>query len=161
MRLQSLPTSLRHLLLFAALIVFAPAAWSQGGPEPLHTASQQELDIVKVLLAQEAAWNRGDLEGFARGYKDSPDTIFLSRQLSRGYAGLIEQYHRDYPTKAAMGTLAFSDLEVRPLDEHYAVCLGKYELERSKKEGGRAEGLFSLVFEKTEKGWKIIIDHTT
>jgi ketosteroid isomerase-like protein len=161
MRLQSLPTSLRHLFLFAALIAFAPAAWSQGGPEPLHTASKQELDIVKVLLAQEAAWNRGDIEGFARGYKDSPDTIFLSRQLSRGYAGLIEQYHRDYPTKAAMGTLAFSDLEVRPLDENYAVCLGKYELERSKKEGGRAEGLFSLVFEKTEKGWKIIIDHTT
>jgi ketosteroid isomerase-like protein len=161
MRLQFLPTSLRHLFLFATLLILAPTAWSQGGPEPLHTASQQELDIVKVLLAQESAWNRGDIEGFARGYKDSPDTIFLSRQLSRGYAGLVEQYHRDYPTKAAMGTLAFSDLEVRPLDDHYAVCLGKYELERSKKEGGRAEGLFSLVFEKTEKGWKIIIDHTT
>ena len=157
---QTVPVRLRHLLLFTAVLCFAPAARPQG-PEPLHTASKQELDVVKVLLAQEAAWNRGDLEGFARGYKDAPDTIFLARTLSRGYAGLIEQYHHDYPTRASMGTLAFSDLEVRSLDENYAVCLGKYELDRSKKEGGHAEGVFSLVFEKTDQGWKIIIDHTT
>jgi ketosteroid isomerase-like protein len=161
MRLKFLSLNVRNVLLAAAVLTFAPTLPAQGAPEPLHTASQQELDIVKVLLAQEGAWNRGDIEGFARGYKDSPDTIFLSRQLSRGYAGLIEQYHHDYPTKAAMGTLAFSDLEVRPLDDHFAVCLGKYELDRSKKEGGHAEGLFSLIFEKTDKGWKIIIDHTT
>ena len=130
-------------------------------PEPLHTATKQELEVVKVLLAQEAAWNRGDIEAFAQGYKDSPDTIFLSRQLSRGHDGLIEQYRHDYPTKAAMGTLSFSQLEVHPLGENYAACIGKYELERSKKEGGHAEGLFSLIFEKTDKGWKIILDHTT
>jgi ketosteroid isomerase-like protein len=34
-------------------------------------------------------------------------------------------------------------------------------LERGKKEGGNADGLFSLVLEKTDKGWKIIVDHTT
>ncbi len=145
------------LLLFSAPIVRAQAP----APEPLHTASKEELAIVKVLLAQEAAWNRGDIDAFAQGYKDSPDTIFIARQFSRGHDGLVEQYKHDYPNKAAMGTLSFSQLEVHPLGENYAVCLGKYELERSKKEGGHAEGLFSLIFEKTDKGWKIIIDHTT
>jgi ketosteroid isomerase-like protein len=149
-----------HLLLCAALLTCTPLAHPQA-PDPLHTATQQELGVVKVLLAQEAAWNRGDIEGFAQGYKDSPDTIFLTRQVSRGFAGLVEQYRHDYPTKAAMGTLSFSDLEVHPLDDRFAVCIGKYELERSKKDGGHAEGLFSLVLEKTDKGWKIIIDHTT
>jgi ketosteroid isomerase-like protein len=84
-----------------------------------------------------------------------------TRQVSRGYAGLVDEYKHDYPTRAAMGTLAFTDLEVRPLTEDFAVVIGKYHLDRNKKEGGPAEGIFSLVFEKTDKGWKIIIDHTT
>ena len=130
-------------------------------PNPLHTATRQELDVIKVLLAQENAWNKGDLASFASGYKDAPDTLFITRQVSRGYAGLVDAYKRDYPTRAAMGTLAFAELEVRPLDENFAVVIGKYHLDRNKKEGGNADGIFSLVFEKTDKGWKIIIDHTT
>ena len=59
-----------------------------------------------------------------------------------------------------MGTLAFSDLEPHILDEHFAIALGKYHLTRSKKGGGDADGLFSLVLEKTPAGWKIILDHT-
>jgi uncharacterized protein (TIGR02246 family) len=128
---------------------------------PLHTATRQELDVMKVLVAQEDAWNKGDLASFASSYKDAPDTLFITHQVSRGYAGLIDEYKHDYPTRAAMGTLAFSELEVRTLDENYAVVIGKYHLDRNKKEGGPAEGIFSLVFEKTDKGWKIIIDHTT
>ena len=60
-----------------------------------------------------------------------------------------------------MGTLAFSELEVHPLGESFAICIGKYHLERAKKEGGAADGIFSLVLEKTSEGWKIVLDHTT
>lgn len=137
---------------------FAGAGVAQSN---LATATQQQLDVVKVLLAQEAAWNRGDIESFAQGYKNSPDTVFISRQVSKGWEGMLQEYKQEYPTKAAMGTLAFSELEVLPLDERFAVCIGKYHLERGKKEGGNADGIFSLVFEKTEKGWKIVVDHTT
>lgn len=146
-----------------SVVLFAPVALrAQLAPEaPLHTASQQELDIVKVLLKQESAWNHGDIDSFAKGYKDSPNIIFVSRQVSRGYAGMVEEYKRDYPTKASMGTLTYSDIEVHALDEKYAVVIGSYHLERGKKEGGSADGLFSLVFEKTDQGWKIIVDHTT
>jgi ketosteroid isomerase-like protein len=143
------------------LVLLAPITLSAQNPDRLHTASRQELDVIKVLLAQEAAWNRGDLPAFASGYKDSPDTLFITHQISRGYAGLLDQYRRDYPNRAAMGTLTFSELEVHPLDENYAVCIGKYHLERGKKDGGNAGGIFSLIFEKTTDGWKIIIDHTT
>jgi ketosteroid isomerase-like protein len=147
-------------LLLSATLVLTPLNL-RAQENPLHTASQQELDVVKVLLAQEAAWNRGDLESFAKGYKDSPDTIFISNQINRGYAGLLQEYRREYPTKAAMGTLNFSEIEVHTLDEKFAVCIGKYQLERGKKEGGHAEGIFSLIFEKTDQGWKIVVDHTT
>ena len=154
-----LRSSLRFIAVF--LVLLAPVALTAQAPGPLHTATRQELDVIKVLLAQETAWNRGDLTAFASGYKDSPDTLFVTHQISRGYAGLLDQYKRDYPNRAAMGTLTFSELEVHGLDENFAVCIGKYRLERGKKDGGNAGGIFSLVFEKTTDGWKIIIDHTT
>ena len=138
-----------------------PPARPQDTTSNLHTATRTELDVIKVLLASEAAWNRGDIDTFAQAYKNSPDTLFITHQVNRGYAGLVEEYKHDYPNKSAMGTLAFTDLEVHGLDEKFAVCIGKYQLDRSKKDGGHVEGIFSLVLEKTEKGWKIIVDHTT
>ena len=154
---------LRFSLHFAAVFftLLTPAILRAQTPDPLHTASRQELNIIKVLIAQENAWNKGDLTAFTDTFKDSPDTLVITHQVSRGFAGLLDEYKHDYPNKAAMGTLAYSDLEVHPLDENFAVVVGKYHLERSKKDGGVAEGLFSLVLENTDKGWRIIVDHTT
>ena len=153
-----LPCRSLLLALCLAIPAFAPA---QVTDPQLHTASPTELACIKVLLAQERAWNAGDINTFAKGYKDSPDTLFLSREISRGYSGMVANYRREYPTRASMGTLSFTDLEVHPLDAHFAVVLGRYHLERDKKNGGNADGLFSLIFEKTEEGWKIVVDHTT
>jgi ketosteroid isomerase-like protein len=156
------PMTLRSCLLATVLFtLLAPALLPAQEPNPLHTASRQELNIIKVLVAQENAWNKGDLAGFTSSFKDSPDTLFITHQLFRGFAGLLDEYKHDYPNKAAMGTLTYSDLEVHPLDENFAVVVGKYHLERTKKDGGSADGLFSLVFENTDNGWKIVVDHTT
>jgi ketosteroid isomerase-like protein len=154
---------IRSVLRAAALslTLLAPTCLPAQAPASLHTATQQELDVVKVLLKQEAAWNKGDIDGFAEGYKDSPDTLFINRTISRGFDGMRAEYHQNYPTRASMGTLVFSELEVHRLDDTFALCLGKYHLDRSKKDGGSAEGLFTLIFEKTEDGWKIVVDHTT
>jgi ketosteroid isomerase-like protein len=156
---MTLRLSLRLAALSLSLLT--PALLSAQAPDPLHTASRQELSIIKVLIAQENAWNKGDLAGFASSFKDSPDTLVITHTVSRGFTGLLDEYKRDYPSKAAMGTLSYSELEVHPLDENFAVVIGKYRLERGKKDGGNAEGLFSLVFENTDNGWKIIVDHTT
>jgi uncharacterized protein (TIGR02246 family) len=149
---------LRLALCFVAIILSIPAESQQ---QNLTTVPQQQLDVIKVLLAQEEAWNRGDLEAFAQTYKDSPDTLLISGTVSRGYAGLLDAYRKNYPDRPSMGTLSFSELEARPLDERFAVVVGHFSLERSKKEGGNAQGIFSLVLEKTAAGWKIIVDHTT
>ena len=151
--------SRRYATILALFLAITLSVRAQD--DQLKTASKQELDIIKVLVAQEAAWNKGDLEGFILGYKNSPDTLFVTHQVFRGVEGMLNEYHHNYPTKAAMGTLGFSELEVHPLDENFAVVLGKYHLDRGKKEGGPADGIFSLVFEKTDQGWKIIIDHTS
>jgi ketosteroid isomerase-like protein len=146
-----------------ALLLAGASARAQAPPEndPLHTASRQELDIVKVVMAQEKAWNAGDIDTYVKGYLNSPETLFIGHQVSKGYAEILTEYKHEYPTQASMGTLGFSELEVHPLSDTFAVCIGKYHLDRSKKEGGPADGLFSLIFEKTDQGWKIVVDHTT
>lgn len=146
--------------LVAVALFAVPVAHSQD-LQALTTASREQLDVVKVLLTQQAAWNRGDIDAFVQTYKDAPDTLMVTHQISHGFAGLVDEYKHDYPTKAAMGTLTFSELEAKSLDANFAIVVGKYHLERGKKDGGNAEGVFSVVLEKTDKGWKIVLDHTT
>jgi ketosteroid isomerase-like protein len=160
-----------YLLLFVSLLSSPIYLHSQNSNKPdppidtqldqLRTLSRDELDIIKVLTAQERAWNRGDIDAFLSGYKDSPDLIFIGRQVSHGFAQLQTDYKHNYPNKDAMGALSFSELEPHLLSDRFAVVLGHYRVDRNKKAGGPADGIFSLVFEKTDKGWKIIVDHTT
>ncbi|ADW70521.1 YybH family protein [Granulicella tundricola] len=150
------------LLALILCLPLAPAVRAQDkGPDQLRTLSHDELAIIKVLNAQEKAWNRGDIDSYVTGYKNAPDILFVGAQVSHGYAQMVSDYRHNYPNRDAMGTLTFADLEPRLLDEKFAVVLGKYHLDRNKKAGGPADGIFSLIFEKTEGGWKIIVDHTT
>ena len=161
LRRFALAAPLLAAMLLLALPTRLHAQQLPDKPDQLHTLSADELGVIKVLTMQERAWNKGDLEAYASGYKNSPDTLFIGRQVSRGYDNMLADYKGNYPNKEAMGQLAFSDLEPHLLDEHFAVVVGKYHLTRGKKAGGDADGIFSLVFQKTEAGWKIILDHTT
>lgn len=127
---------------------------------PLLAASPQ-AEIKAVLSTQVDAWNRGDIEAFMDGYVESEDILFVGKEVKRGYQGLLERYRRDYPDKAAMGELRFSDLEVRMLGAEHATVLGRYHLTRTAAGGGDASGIFTLIFKQTGNGWKIIQDHTT
>jgi ketosteroid isomerase-like protein len=60
-----------------------------------------------------------------------------------------------------MGTLTFSEIEVRPLGSGYALANGKFELKRAASGGGDTAGRFTLVLRKTASGWKIIHDHSS
>jgi ketosteroid isomerase-like protein len=154
------PVLLRIVCLLALLAPLS-TAFAQDKPDQLRTMTHDELSIIKVLNAQETAWNRGDIDSFAGGYKNSAETLFIGAQVSHGYAQMLNDYKRNYPNRDAMGTLAFSELEVHLLNERFAVVVGRYHLDRNKKAGGNADGIFSLVFEKTTEGWKIVVDHTT
>jgi ketosteroid isomerase-like protein len=116
---------------------------------------------IRVVLAKQAVdWNSGDLDAFATGYKNSPDILFIGSKISRGYSQMLERYHTVYSTREKMGTLTYSDIEIQPLDEHFATVTGKFHLERTAAGGGEASGSYLLVFEKTAQGWKIVRDVT-
>ena len=127
----------------------------------LTTMSHDALELVKVLTAQERDWNDGNLDGFLAGYKHGSDTVFVGLSVQHGWDEMAARYRASYPNRDAMGVLSFSDLEPRVLDAQFAVMTGKYSLERNRKAGGPARGVFSLIFEKTDAGWKILVDHTS
>src|SRR6266404_2422102 len=115
--------------------------------------------INNVLSAQQAAWNRGDVDAFLVGYWRSPELTFSgSSGVSRGWDGVLERYKKSYPNHAAMGQLEFSDLEVRFLGPDAALVLGQWHL---KRESGDIGGVFTLVWQRFPDGWKIIHDHTS
>jgi uncharacterized protein (TIGR02246 family) len=115
--------------------------------------------INDVLSAQQAAWNRGDVDAFLVGYWPSPELTFSgSSGVSRGWDGVLARYKKSYPNHAAMGQLDFSDLEFRYLGPDAALVLGQWHL---KRESGDIGGVFTLVWQKFPDGWKIIHDHTS
>ena len=119
-------------------------------------------EIRAMLKNSEAAWNRGDLPTFAKDYEDSPDTTFIGRDITHGgVEAILARYRRGYPTPEAMGTLTFSEIDVRPLGKDYALANGKFALKRTQAGGGDAAGRFTLVLRKTKAGWKIIHDHSS
>jgi uncharacterized protein (TIGR02246 family) len=120
-------------------------------------------EIREVLSKQQAAWNRGDIAAFMEGYDRSGATSFLSsRGVTRGYDSVLENYRKRYPNRAAMGTLEFTILEVRSIvPGSAALVLGRFALTREEAGGGAASGYFTLLFKKTEQGWKILHDHTS
>lgn len=141
-------------------MALVPVTRAQNGAA-LTLMSHDALELVKVLTAQERDWNSGNLDGFLQGYKKSEETTFVSGSVQHGWDQMAAHYRASYPNRETMGQLSFSDLEPRLLNDHVAVMTGKYSLERGKKFGGNASGLFSLVFEKTDAGWKIVLDHTS
>ena len=128
----------------------------------LTAAASPEQDVRRVLEDQQAAWNRGDIDSFATGYLNSPQIAFVgTNKIVRGYAGMLERYKTRYPTTEKMVQLTFSGLEIKMLGTKNANVLGHFHLERNAAGGGNADGVFTLLLEKTPGGWKIIQDHTS
>ena len=137
-----------------------PAVILTGLARPLRAESSADA-IRRVLADQQAAWNNGDIVAFMHGYDDSARTTFIGKTIEHGYTMILERYQRNYASRAAMGQLAFSELDVRMLGADHAVVTGRFHLSRTEAGGGDASGVFSLVFERKASGWKIILDHTS
>jgi len=144
-------TSVRGGLLLGLLFLSVGCA-STGIP-------QSQAEIEAILIEQGEAWNRGDIVGFMGAYEPTDDLLFTSGgKVRRGYDETLAKYQASYGEPGAMGKLDFAVLDFRMLGEGSAIMLGSWKLTETPKEGG---GLFTLVWLKTEEGWKIVHDHTS
>jgi ketosteroid isomerase-like protein len=148
---------LRVALPWVALALLAASCRRAPAPEPPPT----DQDAVRqVLLDQQAAWNRGDLEAFMAGYWHSPELTFFSGGSERhGWDDTLARYRQRYQGEGReMGRLTFDDLRVDPVAPDAAYVRGRWQVVTSKETLG---GLFTLVFRKFPEGWRIVHDHTS
>jgi uncharacterized protein (TIGR02246 family) len=143
----------------ALILLFALGLRTGRQTKAAEAREAGKAAISAVLNAQQAAWNRGDVDAFLVGYWHSPELTFSgSGGVSRGWDGVMARYKKNYPDRAAMGQLDFSELEFRFLGPDAALVLGHWHLKRDKGDIG---GVFSLVWQRFSEGWKIIHDHTS
>ena len=111
------------------------------------------------MEAQQAAWTRGDIEGFMDGYERAETTTFVSGDdITRGWQTVLDRYKQRYNAPGLMGSLTFSELEIQPVSPSYALADGRWQLTRT---NDTPHGRFTLLFRQTSAGWRIIHDTTT
>ncbi len=138
-------------------------AWPMAAQQKdqLFTATRQQLDATKVLLAQQAAWNDGNLDKYVSYYKNAPDTQAILGTAALGLETIRNAYRTNFPNHDTMGKLENSEVEVRALGDNFTLITGNYHLMRSKKAGGDASGTFTEILEKTPAGWQVIFSENT
>ena len=141
---------MRRLLVFLIACAASPHMFTPS----------DDTAIRGVMTTQVDAWNRGDIEAFMAGYVKSPALVFTSGgQIRHGYDETLAKYKAKYGTdKTTMGHLTFDLLSIQHLGADGAIVLGKWSLSDGPNASG---GVFSVAFERTSAGWRIVHDHTS
>lgn len=140
-----------------------PFPGDDDGKRNLDKAIENRLarkSIEKVLDDQAAAWNKGDLPGFMKGYLESDElTFFSGDKKTKGWKATLERYQKRYQADGKeMGKLSFEELSIDFLGSDHALVRGRYRL---KMKSETPTGIFTLIMLKTQAGWRIIHDHTS
>jgi ketosteroid isomerase-like protein len=121
--------------------------------------SNDETAVRKILSNQSAAWNRGDIEGFMKGYWENDSLMFIGKSgITYGWSNTLNNYKKNYPDAATMGKLSFTIISVKNLSPEYFHVIGKWHLQRTTD---NPEGYFTLLFRKIKGQWVIIADHSS
>jgi beta-aspartyl-peptidase (threonine type) len=134
------------------LVVCGVSAWGS-------TVAPTE-EIRQVIVKQQDAWNRGDLEAFMTGYWNSPElTFFSGARESKGWQAALDRYKKSYQSAGhEMGKVEFSNLRIEMLGPEAAFVRGEFHLTMS--DGKTPHGLFTLIFRRLPEGWKIVHDQS-
>ena len=121
--------------------------------------SADEKAIRGILAEQTAAWNRGNIEDFMKGYWNSDSLMFIGQNgVTYGYQNTLMNYKKNYNNADKMGTLSFDLIKVQRLSHEYYFVVGKWHLKRN---AGDVGGHYDLIFRKIRGKWVIISDHSS
>lgn len=143
---------MKRSLIIVALLLPVIAAAAE------HPSANDLAAIHAVIDQQAAAWNRGDIDAYMAGYAQSDDTMFVGTDVTRGWTKVRDRYKAKYDSPAKMGTLVFSDLDLRPVGHDDVIVTGAWKLTR---EADTPHGRFTLIFHRRSEGWRIVYDHSS
>ncbi|MFN3584604.1 nuclear transport factor 2 family protein [Phenylobacterium sp.] len=149
-----------------AMLALVAAGGAGGAAGPAAAAACAPMDeaaeaaaIRKVIADMEAAWNRGDFEGYMAGFLN-PGVVFVSKgRFQDGWRGTLDHYVRDYggaPEKR--GTLHFFDIQVEMLAPDAAQLVSRYRLDRPQ---APQDGINTRLMRKVGGRWVIALNHVS
>ena len=134
-------------------------ACQNQSPQSSNSETNHQNNIAairQVMLNQQQAWSRHDLEGFMQGYWQNDSLKFYGQSgLTKGWQPTLDNYKKSYPSPAHSGELNFELLDISPIAQDAYWVMGRYHLAR---EVGDAHGSFIVIFKNIEGRWKIIAD---
>ncbi len=143
----------RYLFIILTAVFLFGACHQETNSKEIKTA------VLNVLNKSATDWNSGSVEAYMQCYLHSDSLQFDGNgSTTYGWQQSLSRYKKAYPDKKAMGRLQFSNIKIRILSPTAAFVSGKWELT---KESSHPEGLFTLLFRKTEAGWHIVYDHSS
>lgn len=116
-------------------------------------------EIIALIAQMQAAWNRGDFEGYMAGFAN-PDVIFVSRgKIQKDWQATLDHYIRDYGgAPGSQGKLAFSNIQIEMLADDAAQLVSSYQLDRGE---GSQTGINTRLMRKREGQWRIALNHVS
>jgi ketosteroid isomerase-like protein len=125
----------------------------------LSAQTADEMAIRKMLSAQVTEWNKGNIEGYMKGYWENDSLLFIGSKGPRyGYETTLKRYKEAYPDAEHMGMLTSTITSVDQLSKEYYFIVGKWELKRSV---GDLSGSYTLLLRKIKGQWVIVCDHSS
>ena len=111
----------------------------------VFSQSKDEQKILSILDKQTQAWNRGDFDGFMKGYLESDSLMYIGKSgVTYGFTATLNSYKRNYAGSDKMGQLRFDILHLKRLGKKHYLVVGKWFLKRN---AGDVGGHYTLTFE--------------
>lgn len=124
-----------------------------------HAQSDETSAIGKIMADQAAAWNRGSIDDFMKGYWQNDSLLFIGKSgITYGYTNALNNYKKNYDNADKMGQLFFTLYKIDKLSPEYCFVIGKWLL---KRKAGDVSGIYTLVFRKINGHWLIVSDHSS
>jgi uncharacterized protein (TIGR02246 family) len=153
---------MRSLIIATLLVAVPMPALAQAPPAAAPAASvlnEDEAEIRALIARMEAAWNRGDFEGYMAGFAN-PGVVFVSRgRIQDGWQETLNHYIRDYGgAPERRGVLHFYDISVEVLGPDAAMLISHYRLQRPENP---QEGINTRLMRKINGRWVIALNHVS
>lgn len=125
----------------------------------VHAQNKDEQTIRHILAAQVTEWNKGNIDGYMKGYWESDSLLFIGSKGPRyGYAATLKGYKEAYPDADHMGTLTSIVTGMKKLSPDYYFIVGTWALKRN---AGDVGGSYTLLVRKIKGQWVIVCDHSS
>ena len=121
--------------------------------------NKDENNIKHMLAAQVMEWNKGNIDGYMKGYWENDSLLFIGSKGPRyGYNVTLQRYKEAYPDTTHMGKLVSTVTSMQRISPEYYFIVGKWELKRTV---GDLNGSYTLLIRKIRGAWLIICDHSS